>query len=135
MFGVGLHFKFNDLLAVRRIAIPGALGQSLVASLLGTLVVLSFGMGAAKGIVLGIAVSVASTVVLIRVLADNELLETNQGHIAVGWLILEDIFTVFVLVILPGMASIWGQSQGREGAFSLHLSGPSPNLSYWVYSW
>ena len=112
MFGVGLHFNFNDLLSVRRIAIPGSIGQILVASALGTMVVLSFGMGVGKGIVLGIAVSVASTVVLIRVLSDNDLLQTNQGHIAIGWLILEDIFTVFVLVVLPAMASIWGQSRG-----------------------
>src|SRR4030042_1467189 len=112
MFGVGLHFNFNDLLAVRRIAIPGSLGQILVASALGTIVAISFGMGAGAGIVLGIAISVASTVVLIRVLADNDLLQTNQGHIAIGWLILEDIFTVFVLVALPGMTGIWGQSQG-----------------------
>jgi monovalent cation:H+ antiporter-2, CPA2 family len=116
MFGVGLHFNFNDLLSVRRIAIPGSIGQILVASALGTMVVLSFGMGVGKGIVLGIAVSVASTVVLIRVLSDNDLLQTNQGHIAIGWLILEDIFTVFVLVVLPAMASIWGQSRrGGEG--------------------
>ena len=112
MFGVGLHFNFNDLLAVRRIAIPGCVGQILVASALGTIVAISFGMGAGAGIVLGIAISVASTVVLIRVLADNDLLQTNQGHIAIGWLILEDIFTVFVLVALPGLASIWGQSEG-----------------------
>jgi len=112
MFGVGLHFNFNDLLAVRRIAIPGCVGQILVASVLGTIVAISFGMGARAGIVLGIAISVASTIVLIRVLADNDLLQTNQGHIAIGWLILEDIFTVFVLVALPGMASIWGQSKG-----------------------
>ena len=115
MFGVGLHFNFNDLLAVRRIAIPGSLGQILVASALGTIVVLSLGMGTGKGIVLGVAVSVASTVVLIRVLSDNDLLQTNQGHIAIGWLILEDIFTVFVLVVLPGLASIWGQPRGGGG--------------------
>jgi CPA2 family monovalent cation:H+ antiporter-2 len=112
MFGVGLHFNFNDLLAVRRIAIPGCVGQILVASALGAMVAISFGMGAGAGIVLGIAISVASTVVLIRVLADNDLLQTNQGHIAIGWLILEDIFTVFVLVALPGLTSIWGHSEG-----------------------
>jgi monovalent cation:H+ antiporter-2, CPA2 family len=112
MFGVGLHFNFNDLLAVRRIAIPGSLGQILVASVLGTITALSFGMGMGAGVVIGIAISVASTVVLVRALVDNDLLQTNQGHIAVGWLILEDIFTVFVLVVLPGMASIWGQSEG-----------------------
>jgi CPA2 family monovalent cation:H+ antiporter-2 len=123
MFGVGLHFNFNDLLAVRRIAIPGSLGQVLVATALGTIVVVSLGMGTGKGIVLGIAVSVASTVVLIRVLADNDLLQTNQGHIAVGWLILEDIFTVFVLVVLPGLASIWGEPRGRGGDLLAALSG------------
>jgi CPA2 family monovalent cation:H+ antiporter-2 len=112
MFGVGLHFNVNDLLAVKKIAIPGSVGQILVASALGTIVVLSFGMGTGAGIVLGIAISVASTVVLIRVLSDNDLLQTSQGHIAIGWLILEDIFTVFVLVILPGMASIWGRTEG-----------------------
>jgi CPA2 family monovalent cation:H+ antiporter-2 len=112
MFGVGLHFNFNDLLVVRKIAIPGSIGQILVASALGTMVVLSFGMGAGTGIVLGIAISVASTVVLIRVLSDNDLLQTGQGHIAIGWLVLEDIFTVFVLVVLPGMASIWGRTEG-----------------------
>ena len=112
MFGVGLHFNFNDLLGVRRIAIPGCVGQILVASALGTMFAISFGIGAGAGIVLGIAISVASTVVLIRNLADNDLLQTNQGHIAIGWLILEDIFTVFVLVALPGIASISGQSKG-----------------------
>jgi len=115
MFGVGLHFNFNDLLPVRRIAIPGSIGQILVASALGATVVLSLGMGPGKGIVLGIAISVASTVVLVRVLEDNNLLQTNQGHISIGWLILEDIFTVFVLVLLPGMASIWGQPSGGGG--------------------
>ncbi|MBM4349348.1 MAG: sodium:proton exchanger [Deltaproteobacteria bacterium] len=115
MFGVGLHFNFNDLLLVRRIAIPGSIGQILVASILGTAAVLSLGMGLGKGIVLGIAISVASTVVLVRILEDNNLLQTNQGHIAIGWLILEDIFTVFVLVLLPSMASIWGQSSGGGG--------------------
>ena len=112
MFGVGLHFNFNDLLGVRRIAIPGCVGQILVASALGTMFAVSFGMGAGAGVVLGIAISVASTVVLIRNLADNDLLQTNQGHIAIGWLILEDIFTVFVLVALPGIANISGQSKG-----------------------
>ena len=107
MFGVGLHFNFNDLLAVRRIAIPGSIGQILVASILGMMVALYFGMDAGAALVMGFAVSVASTVVLVRVLADNDLLQSDQGHIAIGWLILQDIFTVFVLVILPVMASIW----------------------------
>lgn len=104
MFGVGLHFNLKDLWAVRRIAIPGSIGQIFVASSLGAMVVLSSGMEAGSGLVIGIAISVASTVVLVRVLADNDLIHSDQGHIAIGWLILEDLFTVFVLVVLPAMA-------------------------------
>jgi CPA2 family monovalent cation:H+ antiporter-2 len=105
MFGVGLHFHLKDLLAVRRIAIPGAIGQSVIATLLGAVVAHSLGWGWGAGVVLGIAVSVASTVVLMRVLMDNDQLTTPQGHIAVGWLIVEDVFTVLVLVLLPAVAS------------------------------
>jgi len=112
MFGVGLHFNFNDLLAVKRIAIPGSAVQTLVASALGTLVGLSFGLGGGAALVIGIAISVASTVVLVRALMDNDLLQTSQGHIAVGWLILEDIFTVFVLVILPSVP-VFGDNPQR----------------------
>ena len=122
MFGVGLHFNFNDLLAVRRIAIPGSLGQILVASALGTIAALSSGMGAGAGIVIGIAISVASTVVLVRVLMDNDLLQTQQGHIAVGWLILEDIFTVFVLVVLPSVAGIRELSGAGAGGLFMTLA-------------
>jgi CPA2 family monovalent cation:H+ antiporter-2 len=116
MFGVGLQFNFNDLLAVRRIAIPGSIGQILVASILGMMVALLFGMEAGAALVIGFAISVASTVVLVRVLADNDLLQSDQGHIAIGWLILQDIFTVFVLVILPVMASIWRPSEAGSGS-------------------
>ncbi len=105
MFGVGLHFHLADLLKVRRVAIPGAIGQSLFATLLGVVVALAFGMTFKTGIVLGIALSVASTVVLIRVLTDNRLLDTQHGHVAVGWLIVEDILTVIVLVLIPAMGS------------------------------
>jgi CPA2 family monovalent cation:H+ antiporter-2 len=105
MFGVGLHFNLGDLLKVKGIAIPGAVGQSVAATALGGLVAGMFGWSLVGGIVLGIAISVASTVVLIRVLSDNHALETQQGHIAVGWLIVEDIFTVLVLVLLPVLAS------------------------------
>jgi CPA2 family monovalent cation:H+ antiporter-2 len=101
MFGVGLHFHFTELLAVRRVAIPGAIGQSLAATLLGCLVALGFGWGWSAGLVFGLAISVASTVVLLRVLADNNDLHTPTGHIAVGWLVVEDLFTVLVLVLLP----------------------------------
>ena len=101
MFGVGLHFHFKELLAVRRVAIPGAIGQSLVATLLGCLLAVAVGWGWSAGVVFGLAISVASTVVLLRVLADNNDLHTPTGHIAVGWLVVEDLFTVLVLVLLP----------------------------------
>ena len=101
MFGVGLHFHLKELLAVRGVAVPGAVGQSLVATVLGTVVAMSFGWTWQAGIVFGLAISVASTVVLLRVLSDNNDLHTPAGHIAIGWLVVEDIFTVLVLVLLP----------------------------------
>jgi CPA2 family monovalent cation:H+ antiporter-2 len=117
MFGVGLHFNLRDLWSVRKIAIPGAVGQSVVATLLGAMAASALGYTLAQGVIIGIAISVASTVVLIRALADNDLLHTSQGHIAVGWLIVEDIFTVLVLVALPAAASIIAQND--EGAQSV----------------
>jgi CPA2 family monovalent cation:H+ antiporter-2 len=101
MFGVGLHFHIEDLIAVRRIAVPGAVGQSLVATGLGAVVAWGFGWGWGAGAVFGLALSVASTVVLTRVLSDNNELHTPTGHIAIGWLVVEDLFTVLVLVLLP----------------------------------
>jgi CPA2 family monovalent cation:H+ antiporter-2 len=101
MFGVGLHFRLDELLAVRRVAIPGALGQGAAATLLGLLIVLAFGWGWAAGLVFGLALAVSSTVVLTRVLADSHELHTPTGHIAVGWLVVEDLLTVLVLVLLP----------------------------------
>jgi CPA2 family monovalent cation:H+ antiporter-2 len=101
MFGVGLHFHFKELLAVRRVAVPGAVGQSLFATLLGMLVGWLLGWDLSAGIVFGLAISVASTVVLLRVLSDNNDLHTPTGHIAVGWLVVEDLFTVLVLVLMP----------------------------------
>jgi CPA2 family monovalent cation:H+ antiporter-2 len=100
MFGVGMHFDVRELLAVKGIAIPGAIAQITVATLLGLLAAWALEWTASAGLILGIAVSVASTVVLIRVLMDNDVLHTTSGHIAVGWLIVEDIFTVLVLVVL-----------------------------------
>jgi monovalent cation:H+ antiporter-2, CPA2 family len=123
MFGVGLHFHLKDLLAVRAIAIPGAVGQSLVATAFGALIAWGAGWPLGSGIVLGIAISVASTVVLMRVLVDNKALDTPQGHIAVGWLIVEDILTVLVLVLLPVVASSAGQGGGAAAiAGSLGLA-------------
>jgi monovalent cation:H+ antiporter-2, CPA2 family len=101
MFGVGLHFHLKDLLAVRRIAVPGALGQILVTTLVAGAVEIAFGGTASAGLVFGLAISVASTVVLLRVLADHNDLHTPVGHIAVGWLVVEDLVTVLVLVMLP----------------------------------
>lgn len=106
MFGVGLHFQLGDLLQVRRIAIPGAIVQSVVSAGLGTIVALTFGWPLGAGLVLGICVAVASTVVLIRMLTDYEALDTPHGHVAVGWLIVEDIFTVLILLLVPVIASV-----------------------------
>lgn len=104
MFGVGLQFHLDELLAVRRVAIPGAVLQSLVATGLGAVAARGFGWDWASAIVFGLSLSVASTVVLIRVLSDSRQLHTAAGHIAVGWLVVEDLFTVVVLVLLPALA-------------------------------
>jgi monovalent cation:H+ antiporter-2, CPA2 family len=108
MFGVGLHFQLGDLLQVRRIAIPGAVAQSLLAAVLGTLVARASGWTLASGVILGLAVAVASTVVLIRMLTDRGELDAPQGHVAVGWLIVEDIFTIVILLMVPVLASLRG---------------------------
>jgi monovalent cation:H+ antiporter-2, CPA2 family len=105
MFGVGLHFHVKDLLAVRGIAIPGALGQSAIATLLGAVAGRTFGWSWEASVLFGLALSVASTVMLTRVLADNSDLQTPVGRIAIGWLVVEDIFTIVVLVLLPAVFS------------------------------
>ncbi|MEI9893185.1 MAG: cation:proton antiporter [Chthoniobacter sp.] len=115
MFGVGQHFHLKDLLAVRAVAIPGALVQIAAATILGGVVTRLFGWSWVAGIVFGLAISVASTVVLTRVLAEHRALHTPVGHIAIGWLIVEDLFTIVVLVLLPAIfvstgdagSSIW----------------------------
>ncbi len=112
MFGVGLHFHLKDLLAVRRIAIPGAIFQIAIASALGAIVTRMFGWSWSAGIVYGMAISVASTVVLTRVLADNRDLHSPSGHIAIGWLIVEDLFTILVLVLLPALFGATGSPGG-----------------------
>ncbi len=104
MFGVGLHFSLDDLLAVRRIAVPGAVFQSLAATVFGALLGVACGWTWTAGIVFGLALSVASTVVLIRGLTDIKQLHSLHGHVAVGWLIVEDLFTVLILVALPAFA-------------------------------
>lgn len=101
MFGVGLHFHLKDLLAVKNIALPGAVAQIAVTTVFSMFLAHFMGWGWSAGIVFGIAIAVASTVVLTRVLADNHNLHTPTGHLAVGWLIVEDLFTIFILVLLP----------------------------------
>jgi CPA2 family monovalent cation:H+ antiporter-2 len=101
MFGVGLHFSLKDLLDVKSIAIPGAIGQIVVATGLGAWVAHSWGWSLQSGMVFGLALSVASTVVLLRALEENNALHSFNGHIAVGWLIVEDLVMVLALVLLP----------------------------------
>ena len=120
MFGVGLQFHVEELLAVKRVAIPGAVAQSAVATILGVALVRAFGWDVPSGIIFGIALSVASTVVLIRVLADNHALHTRTGHIAVGWLVVEDLFTVVALVVLP---ILFGANSGQGLSMALALTG------------
>jgi CPA2 family monovalent cation:H+ antiporter-2 len=103
MFGVGLQFHIEELLAVRRVAVPGAVAQSAVATILGALLARAFGWDWSAGLIFGMALAVASTVVLVRVLSDNNDLHTQAGHIAVGWLVVEDLFTVVALVLLPAL--------------------------------
>lgn len=105
MFGVGLHFSLNDLWKVRDIAIPGAISQTVIATLLGYGLTQLWGWSKSASLVLGLAISVASTVVLIRGLMSNGLLNTPHGQAAVGWLVFEDLATILILILMPGMGS------------------------------
>ncbi len=106
MFGVGLHFSLKDLLSVRNIAIPGATVQIAVATLLGIALAWLLGWPFGGGLVFGLALSVASTVVLLRALQERRLIDTERGRIAVGWLIVEDLAMVLTLVLLPALAGL-----------------------------
>ena len=106
MFGVGLHFSLKDLMSVARIAVPGAIGQIVVATLMGMGLAYLLGWSLQAGLVFGLALSVASTVVLIRALQDQRILDTERGRIAVGWLVVEDLAMVLALVLLPAAALI-----------------------------
>jgi monovalent cation:H+ antiporter-2, CPA2 family len=110
MFGVGLHFSLSDLLSVRAIALPGALVQIGAATLFGLGLALSMGWTVGAGLVFGLALSVASTVVLTRAIQERRLIETERGRIAVGWLIVEDLAMVLALVLLPALAPVFGGS-------------------------
>ena len=115
MFGVGLHFSLKDLLSVRAIAIPGAVVQIASATLLGMGLAWLLGWTIGGGLVFGLALSVASTVVLLRALQERRLVETERGHIAVGWLIVEDLAMVLALVLLPAFADAASSDLGRSG--------------------
>lgn len=127
MFGVGLHLSFDDLLAVRRIALPGAVGQIAVATALGLVVSLWWGWSLGTGLVFGLCLSVASTVVLLRALEDRGLLESVNGNIAVGWLVVEDLAMVLVLVLLPPLSgwlggTVTGAGPGLLAALGVALA-------------
>ena len=116
MFGVGLHFSLDDLLAVRKIALPGALVQIVAATLMGAGLATWWGWNLGAALVFGLALSVASTVVLLRALENLGLLESHTGRIAVGWLVVEDLAMVLVLVLLPPLAGVLGgRADGIEG--------------------
>src|SRR5690606_29993294 len=116
MFGVGLHFSLRDLLSVKNIAVPGAVAQIAVATLLGLGLALVLGWSVGAGVLFGLALSVASTVVLLRAMQARDLINTERGRIAVGWLIVEDIAMVITLVLLPPVAQLLaGQDDGGAG--------------------
>jgi CPA2 family monovalent cation:H+ antiporter-2 len=114
MFGVGLHFSWKDLLAVKNIAIPGAVLQIAAATVLGMGLAAALGWSLSAGLVFGLALSVASTVVLLRELQDRRLTDTQRGRIAVGWLVVEDLVMVLVLVLLPIYAAFINSDTGAE---------------------
>jgi CPA2 family monovalent cation:H+ antiporter-2 len=126
MFGVGLHFSVADLMAVRRIALPGAVLQIILATAVGTVMAMAWGWSLGAGIVLGLCLSVASTVVLLKALEERNAVETTQGRVAVGWLIVEDLAMVLVLVLLPAVAPI--------AAAQLRLNPRPPALSPCLWS-
>ena len=118
MFGVGMHFSIGDLLAVRAVALPGAIAQITVATLLGAGVAALWGWPLGTGVIFGLALSVASTVVLLRALEARGKVDTTEGRIAIGWLIVEDLVMVLALVLLPALAGPLGGTGAHDGAGS-----------------
>ncbi|HEY4074809.1 MAG TPA: YbaL family putative K(+) efflux transporter [Herbaspirillum sp.] len=108
MFGVGLHFSLKDLLSVKAIAIPGALAQIIIATLMGMALAWAMGWSIGAGLIFGLSLSVASTVVLLTALQERRLVETRRGQIAIGWLIVEDIVMVLALVLIPALSGVLG---------------------------
>jgi CPA2 family monovalent cation:H+ antiporter-2 len=122
MFGVGLQFHLDELLAVRRVAIPGAVAGMLVSTALGTAAAQAFGWPMTAAVVFGFTLSVTSTVVLVRVLSDSRQLHSSAGHIAIGWLVMEDMLTVIVLVLLPSLATGAPTVTGAAQAIAVTLA-------------
>jgi CPA2 family monovalent cation:H+ antiporter-2 len=116
MFGVGLHFSLRDLMAVRRIAIPGAIAQIAVATMLGWAMASWLGWPTLQGVIFGFSLATASTVVLLRAMEERRLLDTTRGRIAVGWLIVEDLACVLALVLIPALAGLFGEDGGSAGS-------------------
>lgn len=126
MFGVGLHFSLKDLLSVRAIAVPGAIAQMAFATLLGAVLAYFLGWSMGAGLVFGLALSVASTVVLLRALQERRLIETEKGRIAVGWLIVEDLAMVMALVLLPALSGVLGGNAADAA------QGTAPEVAAWI---
>ena len=108
MFGVGTHFSIRDLVAVRRVALPGAATQIVMATALGVGLASLWGWSLGGGIIFGLSLSVASTVVLLRALEDRDMINSSDARIAIGWLVVEDLLMVLTLVLLPALAGIMG---------------------------
>jgi len=123
MFGIGLHFSFEDLLAVRRIVLPGAIVQMTVATLLGFAVASSWGWDPGACLVFGLALSIASTVVLLRALERGGMLKSMNGRIAVGWLVVQDLAMVLVLVLIPAFSAWLGGAHGTDAPARAGLAG------------
>jgi CPA2 family monovalent cation:H+ antiporter-2 len=136
MFGVGMHFHPQELLRVWRIAVPGAVAQSVVAAVAGWYVATKLGFAPAAGVVFGMALAVASTVVLTRMLVDRDRLGSHDGHVAMGWLIVEDLFTVVALVVLPALAQGLANptAMGTELALAVGKAGLFAALVWFVGS-
>src|SRR5262245_47527575 len=124
MFGVGLHFSIKDLMSVKHIALPGAVAQILTATAIGYGMARFLGWSLGAGLVFGLSLSVASTVVLLRALEERNALQSSEGKIAVGWLIVEDLAMVLALVLLPALAGVLGGD-----ASSIHAPGASSNTA------
>jgi CPA2 family monovalent cation:H+ antiporter-2 len=129
MFGVGLHFSLGDLLAARRIAVPGALGQMAAAILMGWGLGFAMGWSMAASLLFGLALSVASTVVLLKALEERGLIDSEHGRIAVGWLIVEDVAMIAALVLIPALAAATSEEVSLSPAVSLMGTGMGPAVA------